>query len=66
MKYVYLGILVFLFGSCKPPECIYCQVEDYPEGEICRDTYETTLLPGTPNWRDFTEAALEDGCTEKP
>lgn len=61
-----IAMLVVCGWSCSPPECIYCDINGYPQGEICRDTYETTLLPGTPSWRDFTEEALKDGCTKEP
>lgn len=68
MRKMYLlwGMAVIALVSCRGPECIVCsEVKGYPEGDICRDTYETTIIEGTPSWKDYTAAAIEDGCTVK-
>lgn len=53
-----------LWASCTA-DCITCaNVEGYPNGTICRDTYETTLVEGTPDWKTYAGEGLTAGCTE--
>lgn len=56
-----------LFWACGSPECIQCvDVELYPQGEICRETYETILQPADPDWNEYARKAIHAGCSEKP
>lgn len=57
-------LAIAAFFSCSPPECIQCSgVDGYPEGKICRDTYETTLQTNTPSWKEYSDQGLSSGCT---
>ncbi len=58
-------VLACLGFACGSPECIYCtDIEGYPNGVICSDSFEA--IPEDPkfSWAEFSDEALQDGCTE--
>lgn len=67
LPFMVVGCLFLFMSACNTPPCIICQdVEGFPQGTICRDTYETTTLPQSPHWDEFSQDALQAGCTTPP
>ncbi|MBW7936237.1 MAG: hypothetical protein LC101_01915 [Flavobacteriales bacterium] len=67
--FIYISLLVLgviSFTGCGSPDCIRCQnITGYANTVYCSDTYETTLLPNDPDWHEFTDEALNAGCTKE-
>lgn len=58
----FLSLCTFIVTSCKEP-CIKCEgVSGFPNGTICKDTYETSLTNGSQDWAMYSKGGVTAGC----